>query len=486
MPASPPGLLLAYDGDDFTGAADVLEALASAGYPTVLFLQPPTPTQLSRYPGLRAFGIAGGSRTMSVEQMDRELPPALEALRDSGARFVHYKLCSTFDSSVGIGSIGHAMELGREVFGRGLTPLVVGLPLLGRYVAFGNLFARSGLDSEPHRLDRHPTMSRHPVTPMKEADLRRVLADQTSLPVRLVDVLALESALEAADGSLPALPAPDEPGSGAILLFDTLRDAHLAVIGQTLEQMAVRTPLFVAGSSAVEHALVAHWTAAGSSPPRPSAPPAEAHEFSAQDSPGPLVVLSGSCSPVTGRQIATAVAEGFAEFALDPAELPGPGHHPALAAARSALAAGRSVVLHTSLGPTDPRFQRALGPAERDELGWALGRMLDPLLRDSGARRAVVCGGDTSMAVARALGIEALEFVAPAAPGCPLCRVHAPGRAADGREMVFKGGQNGRDRLLLDVASLASVRGSGSASGNIEASPASGASSPGSRRSTPA
>lgn len=72
-------------------------------------------------------------------------------------------------------------------------------------------------------------------------------------------------------------------------------------------------------------------------------------------------------------------------------------------------------------------------------------------LRRTGARRAVVCGGDTSTHVARALGIEALEFIAPVAPGGPLCRVHAPGRVSNGCEIVFKGGQVGRDFFFLDL-----------------------------------
>jgi uncharacterized protein YgbK (DUF1537 family) len=77
--------------------------------------------------------------------------------------------------------------------------------------------------------------------------------------------------------------------------------------------------------------------------------------------------------------------------------------------------------------------------------------MLEDLLETTGIRRAVVCGGDTSMHVARALGIEALEYLGPMAPGSPLCKVHAPGRIADGCEIVFKGGQVGRDRFFLDV-----------------------------------
>ncbi len=111
------GLLLAYYGDDFTGSADVMEVLQWSGLRTVLFLHPPTSGQLSQFDSLRAYGIAGWGRTMSPEEMETHLRPAFEMMRDSGANTVHYKTCSTFDSSPQVGSIGKALELGREVFG---------------------------------------------------------------------------------------------------------------------------------------------------------------------------------------------------------------------------------------------------------------------------------------------------------------------------------------------------------------------------------
>src|ERR1041385_5481620 len=99
-------LLLAYYGDDFTGSTDVLDCLSRAGLRTVLFLKPPTPGELGKLQGLQAFGVAGGSRAMSPLQMQRKLPPAFRALKASGARFIHYKTCSTFDSSPSVGSRG--------------------------------------------------------------------------------------------------------------------------------------------------------------------------------------------------------------------------------------------------------------------------------------------------------------------------------------------------------------------------------------------
>lgn len=466
-------LLLAYYGDDFTGSTDVLESLSRAGLKTVLFLKPPSPAQLASFAGLRAFGIAGGARAMSPAQMEHALPPAFKSLRASGARFIHYKTCSTFDSSPTVGSIGKAIELARRVFGDGLTPLVLGAPVLGRYVVFGNLFARSGLDTEPFRLDRHPTMSRHPVTPMDEAEVRLHLARQTNLPMHLVNVLQLEAARARRGHStrdeelLVKIRKLADTKPAPIVIFDTLQTADLPVAGCLISHLCPPAgQLFCAGSSGVEYALVAHWRETGQL----------GHTTRAHQSPATtrrqIVTVSGSCSPVTDRQIGLAARDGFVEIACDSGAL-ADGRRAkqavaeALTRAGPALAAGRHVIFQSARGPADLRrrdFERAARRASGrtraeklatagEYLGQGLARILEASLRATGARRAIVCGGDTSTAVARALGVQALEYVAPVAPGGPLCRVHAPGRPLHGCEVVFKGGQVGRDSFFVDLVS---------------------------------
>jgi uncharacterized protein YgbK (DUF1537 family) len=161
-------ILYAFYGDDFTGSTDVLEQLASNGVPAVLYLTPPTPAHLAAFPEARAIGIAGDSRSRSPRWMSSHLPAIFAALKSFQAPIVHYKVCSTFDSSPSHGSIGRAIELGREIFNPRLVPIVVGAPHLRRYVAFGNLFvAAPDGPVQPitvQRIDRHP-MRRHPVTP---------------------------------------------------------------------------------------------------------------------------------------------------------------------------------------------------------------------------------------------------------------------------------------------------------------------------------
>jgi uncharacterized protein YgbK (DUF1537 family) len=401
-------LLLSFYGDDFTGSTDALESLARAGVRTVLFTEPPTDAQLARHPDLRAFGVAGTTRSMPPDEMERTLRPALAALQNRGAPIVHYKVCSTFDSSPTIGSIGRVIEIGLDLFpSSGLLPIVAGAPALGRHCVFGNLFARLGGEFDIFRLDRHPSMSSHPTTPMKEADLRRHLLHQTLTKIGLLDVLAIEG--PDPEASLDRILAD---GTRTVLI-DLLYERQLTTVGRLLARHASREkPRFVIGSSGVEAALGAHWA----HPPIAFEPAGDV---------GPIVVVCGSCSPVTTWQIQWAAKHGFTEVGdLDNATVP----------ALAALREGRSVVVHS----------RSVWREKAAEIGPMLGRILRDLLSAAKVRRVVVAGGDTSGAVARELGIESMEMVAELTRGSPLCRVTAPNSPADGIEITFKGGQIGK------------------------------------------
>jgi uncharacterized protein YgbK (DUF1537 family) len=426
-------LLLAYYGDDFTGSTDALEFLSRAGARTVLFLAPPTAAQLARHPGLQAVGVAGLTRSLAPAAMEVELRPAFAALRDLGPRHVHYKVCSTFDSSPQVGSIGRAIEIGSEVLGGRYVPLLVGAPALGRHCVFGNLFARMGIGStgQIYRLDRHPSMSRHPVTPADESDLRRHLAKQTRKSAGLFDILKLGLPPEAARAALEAIVA----AGSEIVLFDVLCAEQLGLIGSLIDASASSgAPCFSVGSSGIEMALGAHWAHQG-----------KLQAVTSWADPGavsPLLAVSGSCSPVTAGQIAWAQANGFTIIPLDPAA---PDVASVSEQAAAAMATGRSVVVCTSRGA-------AGAPVSASILGTALGQIARTVIARAKVRRLVVAGGDTSSYAGRALGIEAVEMIAPLAPGAPLCRAFAPGSPADGLEVNFKGGQVGAEDYFGAVA----------------------------------
>lgn len=421
----PEGLLLTYYGDDFTGSTDVAEVLTFNGLPTVLLLDESEVDKLDRFRGQRAVGIAGISRSQSPQWMSAHLPPLFERLKAMGGALCHYKVCSTFDSSPETGNIGRAIEIGRDVFGARWTPLIVGAPALDRYVVFGNLFA--GVAGLTYRIDRHPVMSRHPVTPMDESDLRNVLARQTGVGVRLVDWLGLGG-----HESTTLIPL-----DGEIVLFDTLDEKTLVRAGELVWESRSEFPFFAAGSSGLEYALVAYWREQGLLPPDRSL--AEVAEVDR------IVVASGSCSSITERQIRWALQRGYVGIRLDAGRIVenAPERDRLKDAALAALGEGRSVVLYSALGPDDPLVE-AGDPRLAERLASETGVILREVLLRSGVRRTVVAGGDTSSHAGRQLGLYALTPLRPASPGAPLCRGWADS-PLDGLEISFKGGQRGNE-----------------------------------------
>ena len=431
-------LLLTFYGDDFTGSTDALEQLRNHGISARLFIEPPTRAQLKRFPNLQAVGVAGRTRSMSPGEMERDLRPALAALRALGARHVHYKVCSTFDSSPTIGSIGRVIDVAMDIFHAPFVPLLVAAPALGRYCVFGNLFARLGIGSagEIHRLDRHPSISRHPTTPMLEADLRVHLAKQTNRKIALFDILKVALPEKASRAELQKILA----GKPHVILFDALYPEHLPRIGKLMDEHAhPKRPLFSVGSSGIEMALGAHW-ARKQLALTPASPVKQ------------LLVGSGSCSPVTTGQIAWALKNGFSEVAMDAGAIFSKNcekeiQH-AIKAAANFLESGRSVIVHTMKSGSARHLAAKFENRPAKILGTALGGVLRGTLAQAKIQRLCIAGGDTSSFAARALGVESLEMIAPLTTGAPLCRLFAPGSPADGMEAVFKGGQVGAENYF--------------------------------------
>lgn len=439
-PSWPDGLLLAYYGDDFTGSTDAMEAMTAAGVPTVLFLDTPGPEALARFPQARCVGIAGSSRGRTPEWMRAELPKAFAALARLGAPLLHYKVCSTFDSSPAIGSIGRAIDIGIGAMPGLWSPTIVGAPRLKRYQVFGNLFAVA--DGAGHRLDRHPTMSRHPVTPMGEADLRLHLRAQTRRPIELIDMLQLRQG--EGEQRVRQLQGDQVP----VVMIDVLDDETLLAAGRLVWEQ--RGPgLFTASSSGLQYALAAHWRAQGLLPLQPSLPVAE---------PVPVIAaVSGSCSPVTASQIRWARDNGFhterlqLREALDERSRPGEIAR-VVQASVNAIRQGRSTLVFSAEGPDDPCVTGfdavAAGcglarPQAARAVGIALAEVMRRLLDESDVRRVVVAGGDSSGEVTSALQIDALTVSAGLSPGAPLCRAWSRVPRRDGIEIVLKGGQMG-------------------------------------------
>lgn len=443
LPENSNGLLGAFYGDDFTGSTDVMESLVRSGLSCTLYLELPDSLEDHADESVDVIGLAGLSRSWSVEEMDERLPAIFSRMRNLGAPFFHYKLCSTFDSAPHIGSIGRALEIARSVFGTQPVPLVVGAPILKRYTAFGNLFAT--VDQTTYRIDRHPTMAYHPVTPMTESDLRVHLSHQSALAGELIDVLTLNRSDEDVDSAVDAV-VDHYPG---YILFDVLDAESQRQTGRQLARLinsrwrddGDTTVLF--GSSGVEYALATLWEQST----RPETAPAVPVILP----PLPTLVVVGSRSPATERQSAFAREHGFLEVAVNPArflaEDAEKGAYRAELVNRisEGLRSDMNVIVTTP--PKDPAVPIS---------GNALASELSDLTKDVCATvlpgRLIVAGGDTSGHIARALGISSLRVISLLTPGAPLCEARFAGDPGRSLQVCLKGGQVGPADYFVQLA----------------------------------
>lgn len=458
-------------GDDFTGATDTLAEVARAGLRGLLFLGVPTPEQLRRAGPLDAIGIAGAARAMSPADMETELRAVGHFMAGTGARVLHYKCCSTFDSAPHVGSIGVAIcELRRHMPNR-LVPIVGGQPSIGRYCSFAQLFARAGAAPEVYRIDRHPVMSRHPVTPMHEADLRQHLAAQGLDGIRSVPHIAyprLRSADDAAevDGWIDGMiSASDGP-----VLFDLTDEEQLAVIGRLIWRAAESAPLLAVGPSSVQQALAraAVFERGGEVAGRDGKGAGRGGEGAVRDgkgagrdaavsasssatplpaATGPVLVMAGSLSPVTARQIAAST-----RYTHQPLQVQALLESPAYVAdqvqlAAHVLAQGHNVLVHTD------RPEQAVTSDQAASTARATAQLAATIITASaqaGARlaRVGIAGGDTSSQATLALGLWGLAFRCVLAPGVTVSVARSDNPVVDGVELMLKGGQMGGDDLF--------------------------------------
>ena len=269
-------------------------------------------------------------------------------------------------------------------------------------------------------------MSRHPVTPMDEADLRLHLARQTGLPV--------------------VLAGADWPSRG-IALLDVHDDATQLVAGRRLLALPPHAAPFVIGSSGVEYALMRALADAGTISGRAAFAPLARVEQT--------MVVSGSVSPTTERQIRHALAQGFDAVPISAVALAcGEPQVMAEAVERSLgiLQRGRSPLVHTALGAATDEGARIDASSDgRRNIGEGLGRILGGVLARTGLSRVMIAGGDTSSHALGQLDIFALttRHPLPATPGSPLCNAASALPRLNGLEIALKGGQVGGDDYFV-------------------------------------
>lgn len=423
---------ISFVADDLTGAADVLAQAHRYGLDAVLVVgggDTPLPTDAD------VVGIAGPARSLGGEEFDELVRAQLAQIARVGAEVLLYKVCSTFDSLPTRGSIGRGIELLHEQFA-GLGPVAVtpAQPQFGRYTAFSNHFGV--FSGQVHRLDRHPVMSRHPSTPMREADLRQVLAEQFTdrhVPAALhLPVYA--------DGSFTERWKACQAESGPAFVVDAVTDDHLDEVAYALRgagQSSETHPRVVVGSGGIMAALAR--TATGR----------HAREPGRQQSSGPVLAVSASASSTTAAQIGDAMAHGWADVPV-PVELIN-NDDAGLAAAveehtAAALSAGLDVVVHTTRGSEDPRYAAA-GPADVRHVGGLLGTLVGRMAAAGLTRDVAVLGGDTSSHALMAMGVRELRVADQFVTAGPICRTDDHAGVA-GCRLLLKGGQVGPPDIL--------------------------------------
>lgn len=372
--------------DDFTGATDLAGILARSGARVSLRIGVPGTAPADPAP---FEVIALKIRTAPREEAVAEARAALAWLRGAGAVRAFWKYCSTFDSTPQ-GNIGPVADALMETLGTTQTIHCPAFPENGRRVFMGRLF----VGQDP--LAESP-MKDHPLTPMRDSNLMRLLAPQVQGAVGLVDWPTVAQGPAALRNRLATL--TDTPHA----IVDAVSDADLATIAEACRDMTL-----LCGGSALALPLPALFGVAeeGARPAPPSLPAG-------------AVVLSGSCSAMTRAQVAAHSAAGAPAHRLDPLSLAdGTGEAEALAWLAAQDPGHAPMVYATAEPAAVAAAQAALGPGAGALVEATLAR-LAVAARDRGIRRIVVAGGETAGAVTRALGVDRLEIGREIAPGVP-------------------------------------------------------------------
>jgi 3-dehydrotetronate 4-kinase len=391
-------VLLGCIADDLTGATDLALMLTRAGMRTVQVMQ--VPDADSKLEGFDAVVVALKTRTCPVkEAVDLSLKSA-EALLALGAKQLFFKYCSTFDST-DQGNIGPVADALLDRLGADLALVCPAFPTNKRTVYMGNLFVGDVPLAESPMKD-------HPLTPMRDSNLARVLQRQTKLKVGLVPFAVVDKGAAAVSEAFTAATGKGE----RFVVVDAITDQHLIDMGTAAAAMRLIT-----GGSGVALGLPANFIRAGMM----KASAAPKHLKAPK---GRAVIIAGSCSEATRGQVAAAKAAGIPAFEVDPSAIrKGSLAGGEIAAWAQKQPAGKPALIYSSADPdTVRKVQDAFG---RDAAGIMIEQTFAAAAQSlvkMGFTRMIVAGGETSGAVVNGLGVTALEIGPEIDPGVPWTR----------------------------------------------------------------
>lgn len=387
--------LLGCIADDFTGATDLASQLVSIGMRTVQTIGVPDEGLADELKDVDAVVVALKSRTIAPDEAISQSLEALEWLQARGCEQFYFKYCSTFDST-SEGNIGPVTDALMNALDVPFTVACPALPANRRTVYNGYLFAGGVPLNESGMQD-------HPLTPMKDANLVRVMDSQTRHRVELVDFDCVRHGSEAVRGRFDALQAD---GVGVAIL-DAIEQCDLETLGE-----ACRDLKLVTAGSGLALGLGGRW-ADRLTGERAAELPAVA---------GREAILSGSCSRATLAQVEHVKAY-YPHYHLDALALAEDYQSQideALTLARKHLDQS-PVLIYASASPDNvKKAQQALGVQEAGEIvERALGEIATTLVRDMDVRRLLVAGGESSGAVVSALNVKGLQIGPSIDPGVP-------------------------------------------------------------------
>jgi len=407
-------LLLGCIADDFTGATDLANNLVRAGMRVVQTIGVPNAPLSAE---VDAVVVALKSRTISPQDAIDQSLQALQWLQGQGAQQIYFKYCSTFDSTAQ-GNIGPVTEALMHALQTDFTIATPAFPDNGRTVFKGYLFVGDVLLNESG-------MQHHPLTPMVDANLVRVMQAQCKSKVGLLSHKTIAQGTASIGQEITNL----KQQGVRIAIVDAVSNDDLMRLGPALKGM----PLVTAGSG-VAIGLPQNF---GLSPtPQASVLPKAS---------GLQAVVSGSCSQATNRQVANFKASGRPTFLIDPLHLQGSWEdlvQEALAWAQGHLATGPVLVYSTATPESVQAVQSQLGvEAAGHQVEQALAAIARRLVQ-LGVHQLVVAGGETSGACVQALAIEQLQIGPQIDPGVPWCHAHTP---MGGVHITLKSGNFGTD-----------------------------------------
>lgn len=408
-------IFLGVVADDFTGASDAASMLAEAGVPTVLFNGIPDKMPVLRE-DIRAIVVAEKTRTIPAGEAVKEMLAAFDCLRALGAKQLYFKYCATFDSTEK-GNIGPVADAVMEKYSIPYTVLAPALPVNGRTVKDGQLYVNGIPLAESH-------MRNHPLTPMTESDVCRLIEMQSPHKGYRVRIEELENwksgrAQIASRGSLDAETRREK----YYLVPDYYENAHGDLIAETFGTLP-----FLTGGSGLCGALGRryvrlHPELQGNADDRETKSEkvccASGNEVRTGLHRGKTLLLAGSCSKITLEQIADYQKKGRTDLFIDPVKLV-QGEIDAATIFSAVQAAGNAVLVYSSQKPEEMRKTQELGLAKVSEkLETAMGTLARSAV-ETGYTQIISAGGETSGAVTKALGYAAFYIGRSVAPGVPI------------------------------------------------------------------